>query len=85
MDRALPTAVMRLSSMTTTALLIAGAPVPSISREAFKTTRPFPIGGSGVIRAGVWDTAGVNTESISVSSRSSLKFFNGVLWFWSSR
>jgi hypothetical protein len=39
-----------LSVTTTTALFIAAAPVPSIKRAAFRTTVPFPIGGSGVIR-----------------------------------
>jgi hypothetical protein len=52
-DVAGPTAVIVLSVTTMTALLIAGAPVPSISRAAFRTTVPFPTGGSGVIRGGV--------------------------------
>jgi hypothetical protein len=48
-DPAAPTAVIVLSVTTTTALLIAAAPVPTINRAAFKTTMPFPIGACGVI------------------------------------
>jgi hypothetical protein len=59
-----PTAVISLSVTTTTALLIAAAPVPSIKRAAFNTTIPFPMGGSGVIRgAEVCAAAGTHKEN----------------------
>src|SRR6185369_1748097 len=55
---AVPTAVIVLSVTTITALFIGAAPVPSISRAAFSTTTPLPIGGSGVIRVDeVWAIA----------------------------
>src|SRR5688572_6384372 len=73
-DPARPAGAMRLSSMTTTAFVIAGAPVPSIRRAALRTTTPFPLGDSGVIR-GVCETAGVNIKMISVSSGSNFWFF----------
>jgi hypothetical protein len=66
--------VIVLSVTTTTALLIAAAPVPSINRAAFKTTMPFPIGACGVI----CDTTAKHIEWISNNARQTdLRFFNG--------
>src|ERR1041384_1796681 len=75
-DPAAPTAVIMLSVTTTTALLIAAAPVPSIIRAAFRTTVPFPTGACGVI----CDTTAKHIEWISNNARQAdLKFFN---WFF---
>jgi hypothetical protein len=66
-----------LSVTTTTALLIAAAPVPSISRAALRTTVPFPTGACGVIR-GVCETTDMQIEQInSNAGQADLKFFNG--------
>jgi hypothetical protein len=72
-DPAVPTAAIKLSVTTTTALLIGAAPVPSISRAAFITTVPFPIGGSGVNRGvGVCDA----TEALTAWTRNSVTAIN---------
>src|SRR5688572_20249047 len=85
-DPAAPTAVIVLSVTTTTALLIGALPVPSINRAAFRTTIPFPIGGSGVMRPGATcATTGTQTEWIRNNATvANFKFFtvrplNGVL------
>src|SRR5207244_5842009 len=51
-ELALPTAMIVWSRTTTTALEIAGAPVPSIKRAAFNTTTPLASGDWGLIPIG---------------------------------
>jgi hypothetical protein len=81
-DPAAPTAVIMLSVTTTTALLIAAAPVPSINRAAFRTTVPFPTGACGVI----CDTTAKHIKWISKNAtQADLKFFNGSSFEWESR
>jgi hypothetical protein len=80
-DAAVPTAVMVLSVTTTTALLIGAAPVPSINLAAFRTTVPFPVGASGVIRlCGSCEKAETgNTWIRSNVMATHLKFFTIIL------
>src|SRR6266550_222499 len=77
-----PTAAIILSLMTITALLISEAPVPSIKRAAFKTTTPFPIGGSGRMRPagaiGVCGNTETHRQTININAAgNSLRFLTG--------
>src|SRR5215213_7822681 len=80
-----PTAVIVLSVTTMTALLIAAAPVPSIKRAALRTTVPFPIGGSGVIRAGVCAKTGAAPRTRHNTTLTSFKFLTVLPFDWCVR